>query len=82
VGLADALGLGEAVGEPLAEGEGVGMPSHTMPVVLLLRGLGEPLAKSAELLSVSMQPLIFLRSAVVLVSVGAAAAPSKQDALP
>src|SRR5262249_54018474 len=46
------------------------------------RGLGAPLMKSALLLSVSCWPLLRRRSAVVFVSVGAAAVPSKQLAPP
>src|SRR5438270_2657776 len=48
----------------------------------VLRGLGAPVTKSALLLSVSWRPLLRRKSAVVLVSVGAAAVPSKQDAPP
>ena len=44
-------------------------------------GLGAPVAKLFELLSVSVQPPLALSAAVVLVSVGAAA-PSKKFALP
>src|ERR1041385_3239218 len=47
-----------------------------------LRGLGAPVMKSALLLSVSCRPLLRRKSAVVLVSVGAAAVPSKHVAPP
>src|SRR5262249_17034007 len=48
----------------------------------VLRGLGTPVTKSALLLSVSCRPLLRRKSAVVFVSVGAAALPSKQLAPP
>ena len=47
-----------------------------------LRGLGAPVAKLVELLLVSVQPLLPLRSAVVFDRAGAAALPSKQVAFP
>src|SRR5262249_14483736 len=48
----------------------------------VLRGLGAPVTKSALLLSVSCRPLLRRKSAVVFVSVGAAAVPSKHVAPP
>src|SRR5262245_1454033 len=46
--------------------------------VALLRGAGAPFAKSAELLSVSVQPLLPRKAAVVLLRFGAVGpAPSK-----
>jgi hypothetical protein len=45
---------------------------------LEFRGFGVSAVKSAELLSVSVQPLLFLIAAVVLLNVGAAPVPSKQ----
>ena len=48
----------------------------------VLRGVGAPAAKSAPLLSVSTQPPLLRRPAVVFESVGAAAAPSKKLASP
>jgi hypothetical protein len=50
--------------------------------VAVLRGAGVPAVKSAALSSVSAQPASSRESAVELVSVGAAAAPSKKLALP
>ena len=49
-------------------------------VVDVLRGAGEPAAKSAPLLSVSVQPPFARKPADVLESVGAALAPSKKFA--
>src|SRR5688572_6105554 len=48
----------------------------------VFRGVGVPAAKSALLLSVSTQPPLFRRPAVVFESVGAAPLPSKKLALP
>src|SRR5215831_9116203 len=48
--------------------------------LLLFRGLGVPASKSLALSFVSRQPPFFLSAAVVFVSVGAAAEPSKQFA--
>src|SRR5258708_7363571 len=45
---------------------------------LPLRGFGVLVRKSATLLSVSVQPLVFLKAALVLVNVGTAPLPSKQ----
>ena len=45
------------------------------------RGFGVPVAKSAALLLVSVQPLFFLKSAVVLLGAGARLEPSKQSAV-
>src|SRR3989440_2415626 len=45
-----------------------------------LRGLGTAAKKSAPLLSVSVQPLLFRKPAVVFESVGAALVPSKKFA--
>ena len=52
-------------------------PPHGAKGVAVFRGAGVPLAKSAPLLSLSVQPCAARMSAVVLLSVGAGA-PSKQ----
>ena len=44
--------------------------THGALVVALLRGLGAPVIKSAELISVSVQPLVLRKTA--LVALGAA----------
>jgi len=46
-------------------------PPHGLAADAVLRGFGAPLAKSVELLSVSVQPLLARRLAVVFVSVAA-----------
>src|SRR5436190_20652853 len=57
-----------------------GVPPH-VDELLLLRGFGAPTAKSAELLSVSVQPPLARSTAVVLAGAGAGALPSKQFAV-
>ena len=55
-----------------------------LPGEALLRGFGAPVAKSEALLSLSVQPLAFRRSAVVLLGAGALSAvvePSRQTAV-
>src|SRR2546421_9909958 len=69
-GFGAGVGVGEAVTPHVVEGEEP------------LRGLGAPLLKSLLLWSLSVQPLLILRFAVVLLSELAAACPSKQLALP
>src|ERR1043166_4292478 len=54
---------------------------HGCVVEEVLRGFGAATEKSAELLSVSLQPLLFRIAAVVLLSVGGAV-PSEQFVLP
>ena len=57
---------------------GVGATTpHGLAGEALLRGAGAAVAKSALLLSVSVQPLAARRSASVVLGVGAAPAPSK-----
>jgi hypothetical protein len=56
-------------------------PPHELVADAVLRGFGAPLAKSVELLSVSVQPLLARRLAVVFVRV-AADDPSEQLAAP
>ena len=43
---------------------------HAFKAVRVLRGAGAPIVKSVLLLSVSVQPLLLRRSAVVLLSAG------------
>src|SRR5882672_11136998 len=61
--------------------EGLFTPLQVLVADAEFRGLGAPVAKSARLLSVSVQPLLVRKPAVVLLSVGAAA-PSKKLAFP
>jgi hypothetical protein len=62
-------------------GSAAGVELQTFRAVLLFRGAGAPVEKSAALLSVSMQPPPARNAAVVLVKAGAAAV-SKKFALP
>ena len=66
--------------------EGVGLGDGDTPQLIgddeLFRGVGEPVAKSLRLLSLSVQPLLMRRTAFVLFGALAALAPSKQFALP
>src|ERR1041385_6657074 len=59
-----------------------GSPPHWVTGGALLRGIGPTATKSAELLSVSVQPLPRRTAAVVLLRPGAAAPPSAQVAVP
>ena len=61
--------------------EGLVCPLQGLKLSLVFRGLGAPVAKSTELLSVSLQPPLTLRAAVVFVS-AATAVPSAQLAVP
>lgn len=70
VGVDDGVGLGEGLTPQVIAGDE------------LLRGFGAPVTKSELLLSVSVQPLLILNSAVVLLGALVAADPSKQLALP
>src|SRR5258708_23187813 len=65
---------------PAATEAGVALPTPVgfVEETAELRGAGAPVTKSALLLSVSCAPLLRRKSAVVVVSVEAAAAPSKQ----
>lgn len=56
------------------------VPGHWFVDVAVLRGFGEPVAKSALLLSVSVQPPLFLRTLVVLD--GAAVADVSEQVVP
>jgi hypothetical protein len=68
---------GVAVGMGVSVDVGVGDAEQTFKAALLLRGLGAPALKSVELLSVSVQPLVALNAAVVLLKEGATL-PSEQ----
>src|SRR5262245_21591044 len=68
-------------GERVATAGATG-PPHVCVGDAVVRGAGTSAAKSAPLLSVSWQPRLARSAAVVLESVGAAAAPSKKLALP
>ena len=68
----------DGLAEPVPEGF---VPvGHCAAVVAELRGAGAPAAKSAPLLSVSVQPPFARKPAEVLERVGAALAPSKKFA--
>ncbi len=91
VGLGVGDGVGVAVGEGVGVGVGVGLGVgagegvlHESYVEAELRGLAAPVEKSAALSLVSVQPLVFLRTAFVLFEEGAAAGavPSKQLVVP
>ena len=56
--------------------------SQKCTALAVVRGVGAAAVKSAPLSSVSAQPSAFRIAAVVFVSVGAAAAPSKKFAFP
>ena len=58
------------------------IPLQALSAVELFRGSGAPVVKSAKLSSVSTQPPASRIAAVVLVSAGTAAEPSKQFAAP
>src|SRR5690242_19892326 len=77
--------VGVLVGLPGVEvlvGVDVAPPGQTLVGELLLRGLGDPEAKSLALSSLSVQPPSARRAAVVLTNAGAAALPSQQFPLP
>src|SRR5882762_3925643 len=73
----DELPGGTALGFAAPTPEGLLGPPQMLKSSFVLRGLGALAVKSAELLSVSVQPLPFLRAAVVFVKTEAAV-PSKQ----
>ncbi len=89
VAVGDGEGVGEVVGVGLGVGAGLGVGLGVGEGVLHeskgeaeLRGLAAPVAKSAALSLVSVQPLAFLRAAVVLFEGALAGAlPSKQVAV-
>jgi hypothetical protein len=70
VGVGDGNGLGDGVTPQVTAG------------VDELRGFGDPAAKSELLLSLSVQPLLILETAFVLLGAFVAALPSKQLAEP
>src|SRR6267378_3000882 len=72
---------GTAAGLAAPTPEGLLGPPQMLKSSLVLRGLGALAVKSLELLSVSVQPPLFLMSAVVF-DRPAATAPSKQFAVP
>src|SRR5437763_517763 len=59
-------------------GVGVAVPRQSLGGEPLLRGFGAPAVKSVEFWSLSMQPPLARRSAVVFDNPGAGAVPSKQ----
>ena len=63
------VGVGEGVGV------GVGVTEQSVAGELLLRGMGEATTKSCALLSVSVQPLATLTTAVVLLGAAVAVLP-------
>src|SRR5437870_1280211 len=71
----------DGVAMPRPEGW-VESPPHELAGDALLRGIGPISTKSLALLSVSVQPFRRRTAAVVLLSVGAAAPPSAQLAVP
>lgn len=85
MGVGVGVGLGVGVGVGLGAGVGVGVGEAALQSLngeLLLRGFGVTVEKSPALSFVSMQPLLFLSAAFVLLSADTPAAPSKQVALP
>ncbi|MGH8598997.1 MAG: hypothetical protein ACREXT_20305, partial [Gammaproteobacteria bacterium] len=71
----------DGVASPTPLGGVLPPPPQTLAAVALLRGVGAPDAKSVALLSVSVQPLLPRRTAVVLLGAGVGPAPSKQFAV-
>lgn len=61
------------MGVEMGVGVEVGGAEHATIGELVLRGFGAPVAKSVELLSLSVQPPAARKSAVVLLGAGAAA---------
>jgi len=57
-------------------------PVQGLTAVFILRGFGAPVAKSAALFSVFVQPLLLLRIEVVLLGEAVGPAPRKQLAVP
>jgi hypothetical protein len=79
----DSTSTDEGVAVPTPDGlVGVGPPPQALNAEAVFRGIGVLAVKSAELLSVSVQPLELRVADVVPDSVGAAAGPSKKFALP
>src|SRR5256714_14534199 len=75
-------GDGDGEGDGVGVGVGVGEEPHRFSADAVLRGAALAAVMSALLLSVSVQPLLFLKSARVLLGAGAAPAPSKHVAAP
>src|SRR2546423_1375837 len=86
VGEGDGEGDGDGDGEGEGEGDGIGVGvgerPHRFSGDAVLRAAALAAVMSALLLSVSVQPLLFLKSARVLLGAGAAPAPSKHVAAP
>src|SRR5574338_1412376 len=81
--VADSTSTDEGVAVPTPDGlVGVGPPPQALNAEAVFRGVGVLAVKSAELMSVSVQPLEMRVADVVPDSVGAAAGPSKKFALP
>src|SRR2546423_10471447 len=79
VGEGDGDGDGDGEGDGV--GVGVGEKPHRFSGDAVLRGAALAAVMSALLLSVSVQPLLFLKSARVLLGAGVAPAPSIHVAL-
>src|SRR6059058_3959957 len=82
VGEGDGEGDGDGDGDGEGVGVGVGEKPHRFSGDAVLRGAALAAVVSALLLSVSVQPLLFRKSARVLLGAGAAPAPSKHVAAP
>ena len=82
VGVAEGDAVAVAVGVGLAVAVGVGVAgAQLFTGEEEFRGFGAPAAKSPSLLSVSVQPPLRRRSAVVVLGAGARPDPSKQLAV-
>src|SRR6476646_6248102 len=76
-GLLNVMTMFEAIGTLVAFAAGVVVLMAGRPSALL-RGVGAPVTKSVELLSVSVAPPVFRMAAVVLLIVAVGPVPSKQ----
>src|SRR5262245_41877769 len=76
-GLFNVMTMFDAIGTLVALAAGVVVLIAGRPSALL-RGVGAPVAKSVELLSVSVAPPVFRMAAVVLLRVAVGPVPSKQ----
>ena len=81
IGVGVGVGVGIGVGVDVGVGVGVGA-LQSLNAEPLLRGSGDGDLKSAPLSFVSVQPLLFLSAALVLLRTGVAPLPSKHIALP
>src|SRR5947209_231448 len=82
VGVGVNVGAIVAVAVAVAVAVGLGVPLHGTNGDAELRATGIAVAKSAELLSVSVQPFVLRISAVEFPMAGAGAGPSKKFAVP